>query len=884
MHTESARAAEAPGRGPGYRRFLVTSATPWVLAALTTAAASSARAQPVVAEPEVATSVVPPRLVFAEDPIYPATELEGAQHPSVVFQVVIDRDGSVRSSEVEHSAGEAFDTAAAAALAHWRFEPASRGGVSIASRVRVAVHFELPRFDVPTTEPHAHDVMEVEGGVLDAERHDVHDPDAEAIRDAAADAANSTEGANVEAQDEDVATARAVAVAPPLRNQSRSISDFHLDRRALSLAPHRDAGHLLESAPGMVVTRPEGDVAAHHILLRGFDAEHGQDIELTLDGLPLNQPSHLHGQGYADLGFIIPEVVRGLRVTEGVYDPSQGDFAVAGSADFRLGVEQRGTRIWSEAGSFQTLRSTLVVAPTAESEDTFIAVSARRTGGYGPNRAGLSASAMAQWGVDVGAWRFRVLGSLAGARGEFGGVVRRDDINTVGFYGTYDTPSARAQNAFSARGLLALFGERHGVHDSTTDFSVHVGVTDFRMLANFTGFLEPSQTDPTMPGTGDLLRQQNRTQTLGMRFRHRGERFHLGTAVDGTLEVGVAMRVDQTTQSLSLIDPTTTRELDGRVDATILGSDLGAWVDADVDLGRRASLRGGVRADALFYDVANHHDATSASAYGIAAGPRASLDVHPRRGPAYVLAYGEGYRSPQALNLRDGERAPYTKVRSADVGLHHEASFGVNDEVTLRLRASAFMTHLSNDVVFEASENSVERVGPSRRTGAVISGEFSAWDSFDVRASVTGVRATLLGPPPAVPGDPPEPFVRGTHVPYVPPVVVRIDAGVHHTIANVAGRPVRGALGVGLSHIGARPLTDGANADPFTLLDAHVDFRYRGVALGVSAQNLIGVQYAASEYSYVSNWNPGSAPSNVPERTIAAGTPRTVMFTLEIAP
>jgi hypothetical protein len=92
--------------------------------------------------------------------------------------------------------------------------------------------------------------------------------------------------------------------------------------------------------PGVYVSRPEGDAVAHEIYLRGFNAAHGQDIEFTVGGVPINQLSHLHGQGYADLNFILPEVVRSIRVTEGVYDPHQGDFAVAGSIDFDLGVEQ----------------------------------------------------------------------------------------------------------------------------------------------------------------------------------------------------------------------------------------------------------------------------------------------------------------------------------------------------------------------------------------------------------------------------------------------------------------------------------------------------------------------------------------------------------------
>src|SRR4051812_48987085 len=120
----------------------------------------------------------------------------------------------------------------------------------------------------------------------------------------------------------------------------RSTSDFVLDRKQLSVAPHQDAGQLLRTAPGVYASRAEGDAVAHSLFLRGFDAEHGQDIELTAGGVPINNVSHVHGQGYADVNFILPDVVRSVRVVEGVYDPRQGDFAVAGSIDFDLGVAE----------------------------------------------------------------------------------------------------------------------------------------------------------------------------------------------------------------------------------------------------------------------------------------------------------------------------------------------------------------------------------------------------------------------------------------------------------------------------------------------------------------------------------------------------------------
>ena len=78
----------------------------------------------------------------------------------------------------------------------------------------------------------------------------------------------------------------------------------------LRAAPHRTGSDLLLTVPGVFVTQHSGEGKAHQIFFRGFDAIHGQDIEFWVAGAPVNEVSNLHGQGYADLHFVIPEVVK----------------------------------------------------------------------------------------------------------------------------------------------------------------------------------------------------------------------------------------------------------------------------------------------------------------------------------------------------------------------------------------------------------------------------------------------------------------------------------------------------------------------------------------------------------------------------------------------
>src|SRR5204863_679837 len=89
-------------------------------------------------------------------------------------------------------------------------------------------------------------------------------------------------------------------------------------------------------AAGVFAMQHAGGGKANQYFLRGFDADHGTDVRLMIDGVPINLPSHGHGQGFADLNFLIPELITSLDVYKGTYYPEHGDFATAGAVDMHL--------------------------------------------------------------------------------------------------------------------------------------------------------------------------------------------------------------------------------------------------------------------------------------------------------------------------------------------------------------------------------------------------------------------------------------------------------------------------------------------------------------------------------------------------------------------
>ncbi|MBC7173083.1 MAG: TonB-dependent receptor, partial [Polyangiaceae bacterium] len=272
------------------------------------------------------------------------------------------------------------------------------------------------------------------------------------------------------------------------------------------------------------------------------------------------------------------------------------------------------------------------------------------------------------------------------------------------------------------------------------------------------------------------------------------------------------------------------------------------------------------------------------SALGVAAGPRVAVEAAPIDALRFIAAYGEGYRSPQARLLADGEPAPFTKVRSADVG----ARLTLPDDA-LVLSVSGFFTRLSDDVVFEAEEGRLERVGATRRLGVTGHATSRPLDWLTTAASLTYVNAVLLEPPAATVEEPNPAFEEGQALPFVPPWVFRLDVGADHPLGRTRhSRTLQGRLGAGLEVIGSRPLPFDQRADAFALLDASARLRFvfddagRSVDIGVELANALGAEYAASEYYFSSNWERESAATRVPARHTAAGAPRSVMLTVGV--
>lgn len=839
-------------------------ATALILAAcVTSAATTTTRAR---AEGPAAAEVTPPVVITHVDAQYPPSARASRKHGDVTLALTVDTDGHVSKVDVLESGGADLDEAALVAARQWTFVPARRAGKALASRIRVPFHFAppaaAPELVGPPAQPNGEPVLGAHGAVAD-----------EAT---AAGATTSTVPAEVHV------TARPT---PPIRGQS----DFRLSRATLSATPHGSGADLLATAPGVYIAHPEGEAVAQRIYLRGFDAEHGQDVELRVSGIPMNQPSHIHGQGYADLNLVIPETVRSIRVIEGVYDPRQGDFAVAGSAEYDLGIEERRSRVKLSYGSFDTKRMVAVWAPEGQPEETFGAASFRQTDGFGNGtRGGISGGAVGQYrlGLPYDVSAIVHVGAYA-ARSNIAGVVRRDDLTAgrIGFYGAYPDASARAQSAGTSRTQVGITLDRRANEDgSRTSAAMWLYLASFRSRLNFTGYTERSRIEPTWVGRGDLIEQSNDDLGVGGSLSYRSARVQPIPNLHAQYELGTDVRTHRIQQAQNLLQAPQNETWDPRDDAEIKSTDVGVFGDLQVGLSRYVRLKGGARADLLFFDVddklgnfipafqkKNHVVGFRRTASGVAFGPRATLDGHPTKWLRVSASYGEGYRSPQARQLEEGEQAPFAKVKSYELGAT------VRDGGRLSVSAVAYQTNLSYDLAFDPADGRLTRIGPTTRRGLVAYLLATPADGALVSFSATYVHATLDSPPLPTPENPSPPYVSGQSLPYVPPVLLRSDVAFTRAMGSVFGRALQWKAGYGTTFLSSRPLPYGQSSPPVFLVDATLGLRRDWLEFSVDAFNLLDARYADTEYAYVSNWQTSAVPSRVPARHITAGAPRALL-------
>jgi len=473
-------------------------------------------------------------------------------------------------------------------------------------------------------------------------------------------------------------------------------------------------GEVLEFVPGLIVTQHSGDGKANQYFLRGFNLDHGTDFATTVNGLPVNMPSHGHGQGYADLNFLIPELVERIEYRKGPYFARNGDFSAAGSADIAyrrtldeglaaLTLGQRQFRRFIGAGSATLGDGHLLAAVEVQHNDgpwTLPERLRKRNGvltlSGGTRAEGWSASLMAydaRWqSTDQIPERLLAAGSFNGR--PFG---RFDTID--------DSDGGKTRRS-------SLSGEWHRIDaDTATQVAAYALAYRLQLFSNFTYAL-------ARPDEGDQFLQQDRRRVHGLSASHAVE--HRLGGLPARSEIGLQLRHDRI--RVGLHDTVERRITATTRDDAVRQTQLGLHGQTAVEL--TPWLRGvlGLRADqARFHVDSLGNAANSGRASAHLFSPKLSLIAGPWRKTEFFFNAGRGFHSNDArgttasVDPRTGEavgKVPgMAAARGLELGLRTEWLPGLQSSVAL------WKLDADSELVYVGDAGATEAQGPSRRRG-----------------------------------------------------------------------------------------------------------------------------------------------------------------------
>jgi hypothetical protein len=587
-------------------------------------------------------------------------------------------------------------------------------------------------------------------------------------------------------------------------------------------------GELLETVPGVIVTQHSGEGKANQYFVRGFNLDHGTDFQTRVEGMPVNLPSHGHGQGWTDLNFLIPEFVEYLDYRLGVYHAELGDFGSAGGAEFHLARTIDRPFITGATGQNGLARLVLGGSTRAGGGDLLVGGELKRYDGPWIREQDLrKLNGLARYSREIGRSRFSVLGMAYRNRWDATDQipVRAVDRNRISRLGQIDSTVGGNSGRYSLSG--AWNREGGGSRQEVQVFGIR---SDLDLYSNFTYFLDD-------PERGDQFNQVDRRVVLGGNARHTQEVRAFGAG--HSLTAGLQTRAD-IISGLGLYR-TQARLRHGTVrEDRVRQTGTGIFLEAESQWRPRFRSVLGVRGDGYTFDVESDRPENSGNRTAGLVSPKASLVFTPSRDLELYLSGGFGFHSNDARGTTItidpateelAERVdPLVRSRGAEVGAR---ATPVKD---LRSTLTFWGLNLDSELLFVGDAGATEPTVTSKRRGVTWANFYRPIPNLSVDADVSFARARLADVP------------RGED--RIPGALENVFAG------GIAWSPARGALGaLRIRHFGEYPLIEdnSVRADATTLLNAEIGYLFgTGVRLEVTALNLFDSNASDIQYFYPS--------------------------------
>lgn len=620
----------------------------------------------------------------------------------------------------------------------------------------------------------------------------------------------------------------------------KTISDLDIHLR-----PINNSQEVLRIVPGLFIGQHAGGGKAEQIFLRGFDLDHGTDIQLSVDGLPVNMVSHAHGQGYADLHFVIPEMIDKVNFNKGPYFADKGNFTTAGFVEFKTKKYLDQNFLKLEAGQFNTTRGIVALNLLQPQQDQrtqslYVAAEGSFTKGFFDSPQDFN----------------RFNGLL-----KYHGKLTKSSTLTAtlsGFTSKWNASGQIPDRAIES-GLTTFFGaidnteggrtSRHNVNVEILTSLSNGGILrnqlfasyyDFELYSNFTFFKED-------PIDGDQIRQKEQRKIFGYHGSFQKESTLLGFRTE--TKAGLQIRHD----GVDHLELTRTKNRSIDKAALMLGAvretNTAAYFSQKVELTPRLEVTAALRGDYFSNSYADQLSKQKLISNSAILSPKLNFNYRLNDQVQLYLYNGRGFHSndSRVATLQNGKKV-LPPAYGSDLG----GVFKLGQR--LFLQSALWYLWLDQEFVYVGDEGVVEAGGQSQRYGLDVSVRYEVFKNLYLDGDISLATPRALG------------VDKSEHFLPLAPVFTSVGGFTYRKESGWNGS-------LRYRFMGDRPAneTNTTIAAGYFVVDAAINYTCKRWEAGLSIQNLFNSRWKETQFDTESQLKGEANP--VSEIHFTPGTP-----------
>jgi hypothetical protein len=612
----------------------------------------------------------------------------------------------------------------------------------------------------------------------------------------------------------------------------------------LKIKPVTNSQQILRSVPGLFIGQHAGGGKAEQIFLRGFDIDHGTDITLTVDGMPVNMVSHAHGQGYADLHFVIPETIEKINFGKGPYYADRGNFNTAGFVDFKTKDKLSESKFGIEVGQFNTGRIYGIfdlISSKESRKEAYIATEYLQTDGpfnspQNFNRMNIMGKYIVNFeNNDKLSMQLSRFQSKWDASGQI--PQRLVDNGVIDRFGAVDDTEGGSTSRTNA---AVAYTKNLNKNTFLTINSFFVNY-DFELFSNFTFFLND-------PVNGDQIQQLENRKIYGIETKF----FNTKDFENFELEFngGAGFRYDDVNNN-QLSFTTNRKEVRERLAfGDIDETNMFAYANLKFDFGNFL-INPGIRLDLFEFNYVDKLQSlyeTKSNSSAIVS-PKLNLIYKPSKNWQVFFKSGLGFHSNDTrVVVAQGGNQVLPLAFGNDLGMVWKPSNRI------WLTTALWQLYLQQEFVYVGDEAIVEPSGKTQRYGVEFGVRVQLSDFLFFDSDVTQTIARSI-----------EELEGADYIPLAPELTA--SGGLSYNAPNGLSGGMR------YRYIKDRPANEdfSITALGYFILDANLNYKYKSITFGLSIENLLDSDWNEAQFATESQLKDEVLP--VEELHFTPGTP-----------